>query len=148
VRASLSTPRGSAPYKLLLIEDNEDDLLALHHTLKSFALPTVIEVAGDGEKAIEMIDARQAPELLPDLVLVDLKLPKIDGVQVLRHIRSMPIYECVPVVMFTSSSEKPDVQKCYKMGGNSYVQKKIDFDEFQEDLRLLLQYWLQVNIVP
>jgi two-component system response regulator len=138
---------------ILLVEDNANDerltMLALE---KSNVLREVV-VARDGVEALDYLFARgphaqRDASDLPALVLLDLKLPRIDGIEVLRRIRSEPLTKMLPVVIFTSSSEERDLVECYSSGCNSYVCKPIDFSRFVESVRQLGLYWLVVNEAP
>jgi two-component system, response regulator len=130
---------------LLLVEDNPDDEAL---TLRAFAkqnLANPIIVARDGAEALELL--ARATEL-PQVVLLDLKLPRIDGLEVLRRIRADPRLHLLPVVILTSSREDEDLTRGYELGANSYVRKPVDFTQFCEAIRQLGLYWLVVNERP
>ena len=138
---------------ILLIEDNPDDEAL---TLRAFRRSNVrneIAVVRDGEEALHYLYAtgvhadRVAPAL-PQVVLLDLKLPKIDGLQVLRRIRQDRRTALLPVVILTSSREESDLIDGYRLGCNSYVRKPVDFDAFAEAARYLGHYWLLINEIP
>jgi CheY-like chemotaxis protein len=130
---------------ILLVEDNPDDEAL---TLRAFAKQNIcntVEVARDGAEALEMLN-RTAE--LPQVVLLDLKLPKIDGLEVLRRIRADARMKLLPVVILTSSREDEDVTRGYALGANSYVRKPVDFTQFSEAVRQLGLYWLVLNERP
>ena len=135
---------------ILLVEDNPDDELLTIRALKKNRISNEIVVAHDGVEAIDFLMAtgmfagRNINEV-PELILLDLKLPKINGLEVLKHLRSEPHTKYVPVVILTSSSEEQDIIKSYDLGANSFVQKPVDFDEFLEAARQLGVYWLIIN---
>lgn len=138
---------------ILLVEDNPDDeLLALRALKKNNILNPVI-IARDGEEALDYFFARgkfvgRNLNENPVVVLLDLKLPKIDGLEVLRQIRSNETTRLVPIVALTSSSEETDIKNSYSLGVNSYVRKPVDFDEFTKTVEMLGSYWLQINERP
>jgi len=130
---------------ILLVEDNPDDEALTVLALRSKTAANV-EVAHDGQEAINYLvnDGKD----LPRLVLLDLKLPKVDGLEVLRRIRDDERTRLVPVVILTSFNAPTDVAASYRLGANSYVRKPVDFDEFSETVRQLGSYWLAVNEPP
>lgn len=132
---------------ILLVEDNPDDEALMIRALKKNNIANEILVARDGVEALDylfgQIDGRQRP--LPQLILLDLKLPKIDGLEVLRRLRSEIRTKYIPVVVLTTSNEQRDVVESYNLGANSYVQKPVDFLEFMEATRQLGTYWLLLN---
>jgi two-component system response regulator len=135
---------------ILLVEDNPDDVLL---TLRAFERSRVVNeivVARDGAEALDYLFARGAhasrdPTVMPEVVLLDLKLPKVDGLEVLRRMRADDKTRRLPVVVLTSSNEEKDVITSYDLGANSFVRKPVDFDEFVEAARLLGLYWLILN---
>lgn len=137
---------------ILLVEDNpRDEELTLRALLKSKVLNPVV-VARDGVAALDYLFARgphagRSTAELPQLVLLDLKLPKVDGLEVLRVLRESEITKLLPVVILTSSIEEEDVMRSYSLGANSYVRKPVDFDQFSEAVRQLGLYWLVLNQV-
>lgn len=138
---------------ILLVEDNADDLELTLHALRSNNLANNIEVARDGEEALDFIFRRgqftnRARDSQPSLVLLDLKLPKVDGLEVLREIRNNAATRTVPVVILTSSREERDLVAGYQLGVNSYIQKPVDFKQFRDTVRQLGLYWLVVNQPP
>lgn len=130
---------------LLLVEDNVDDVALALRALGKCGIRSQIVVARDGVEALDIIFGT-ASGRLPRLVLLDLKLPRIDGLEVLRRIRADERTRRIPVVVLTSSREERDVSMSYELGVNSYVQKPVDFDRFVEVVRQLGVYWLDLNI--
>jgi two-component system response regulator len=138
---------------ILLVEDNPDDEALTLRALKKNNIANEVVVMRDGAEAVEYLsavetDATRTPKALPAVVMLDLKLPKLDGLEVLRHIRAQPRTRLVPVVILTSSREEEDVVKGYSLGANSYVRKPIDFIQFAEAIRMLGLYWLIINVTP
>jgi two-component system response regulator len=137
---------------ILLIEDNPDHEALTIRALKKAHVMNDIIVARDGAEALELlgIDSKpeRAPIPAPQLVLLDLKLPKVDGLEVLRRMRQEPRTKLVPVVVLTSSDEEGDVVTSYKLGANSYVCKPVDFVQFMEATKQLGLYWLVLNEAP
>ena len=136
---------------LLLVEDNPDDVLLARRAVKKAALPVAMQVAGDGDEAVAYLGgsgpfADRARHPLPALILLDLKLPKRSGLEVLRWIRSQPQLDTTPVVVLTSSSEDEDIQKAYTLGANSYLQKPVAFNGLVELLGVLGLYWFKNNL--
>ena len=138
---------------LLLVEDNPDDV---ELTLLAFGRSDVdseVVVARDGEEALHYLFATgpytgRDVTVMPDVILLDLKLPKLDGLEVLRQLRADERTQTVPVVILTSSREEEDIARSYQLGANSYVRKPVDFDEFHEAARRLSIYWLMLNEAP
>jgi len=138
---------------LLLVEDNPDDEALTLRALKKHNLANDIIVARDGQEALDYLFAQGAYSSrdinqLPQVVLLDLKLPKIDGLEVLEQIRANPVTRNVPVVILTSSNEEQDILRSYDLGANSYVRKPVDFEQFIEAARQLGLFWLVLNEVP
>ena len=127
---------------ILLVEDNPDDERLTIRALQRSRLKNSIQVARDGEQALTEIFSAN---LLPCVVLLDLKLPKVDGLEVLRQIRSNERTRLLPVVILTSSNEDRDIIESYNGGANSYVQKPVDFDQFTEAVSQLGLYWALIN---
>ncbi len=140
--------RQSLSPSILLVEDNPVDL---DLTLRAFArkrLTNRIEVARDGEEARECIARWQAGGPLPAVILLDIKLPKIDGLEVLRRIRSHAVGSTIPVVMLTSSGEDRDIATAYRLGANSYIVKPVDFAKFMDVAEQIELYWCLLNQPP
>jgi two-component system response regulator len=141
---------GRTDIEILLVEDDSDDLTLTLFALKKNNLANRIHVARDGEEALDFLFCRGAhasrnPEALPRVIFLDLKLPKVDGLQVLREIKNHPRTKSIPVVVMTSSTEREDVITGYQLGVNSYVQKPVDFERFQQLIGQLGLYWLLAN---
>jgi CheY-like chemotaxis protein len=138
---------------ILLVEDNPDDAeLALRALMRS-EIPSEVIVARDGVEALDYLfgtgkHAGRDTSLMPIVVLLDLKLPKVDGLEVLRTIRSAGATRLLPVVVLTSSDEERDLIDSYELGTNSYVRKPVDFTQFAEAVQQLSFYWLQLNEGP
>jgi CheY-like chemotaxis protein len=138
---------------ILLVEDNADDEALSVRALKKNGVQNEVVVAHDGVEAIEFLfgtgkHAGRDVRALPAVVLLDLKLPRLDGHEVLRQIRSDPRTKTLPVVVLTSSIEEADLCKSYGMGANSYLRKPVDFDQFMEAVRQIGIYWLVLNQAP
>lgn len=127
---------------ILLVEDNPDDEKLVIRSLRRSKIANEIKVARNGEEALDILFS-DAP--LPTLVLLDIKLPKIDGLEVLRRIRASDRTRLLPVVVLTSSSEERDIVDSYYLGANSYVRKPVEFDQFAEAVTQVGMYWLLVN---
>ncbi len=141
------------PGRILLVEDNEDDVALTVRALEKNHLQNEVEIVRDGQEALDLLFRRGAyasrpADDLPELILLDLKIPRVDGLEVLRQIRSSPVTKYLPVVVLTSSSRERDVVQSYQLGANSYVQKPVDFDDFIEATRQLGMYWLVLNKLP
>ena len=139
--------------EILLVEDNQDDVELTIHALRKENLANSIYVARDGEEALELLfcngdyDDRSFAQP-PRLVLLDLKLPKVNGMEVLKRIKTDPRTCAIPVVILTSSKEERDLIAGYGLGANSYIQKPVDFEQFQKVVKSAGFYWLLVNLVP
>ena len=133
--------------KILLVEDNEDEVELTLHALRKEHLANSIAVARDGEEALDFFFAGPL-DTLPKLVLLDLKLPKVDGLEVLKRLKADPRFRTIPVVILTSSKEERDLVKGYNLGANSYIQKPVDFDQFRETVKKVGLYWLLINQSP
>ena len=139
--------------RILLVEDNPDDEELTLVGLKRSGVLNEVKVVRDGEEALEFLFAEGAyrdrdPKEIPALILLDLKLPKLGGFDVLQKLRANPATSCVPVVILTSSSEEEDVVASYKMGANSFIRKPVEFDRFADAVRQLGLYWLLLNEPP
>lgn len=135
---------------ILVVEDNPDHLELTVLTLEEAGVKQEIAVARDGAEALEFLFglgafAGRDTQKQPRFVLLDMKLPKLSGLDVLRSIRANPLTALVPVIVLTSSSEHSDVVACYQSGANSFVRKPVDFADFTEKLSRLQAYWLGVN---
>ncbi len=138
---------------ILLVEDNADDEALTLRALKKNNITNRVVVARDGVQAIDYLlgtgsYAGRDPNDLPQIVLLDLKLPKLDGFEVLTRLRADPRTKLIPVVILTSSREDQDIARGYDLGANSYVRKPVDFEQFVEAVRQLGLYWLVLNEKP
>jgi CheY-like chemotaxis protein len=138
---------------ILVVEDDPDDLDLTLRALKDAHVGNRMLVARDGEEALDYIFCRGAhserdPNCHPKLILLDLKLPKVNGLEVLAQIKSDPRTQATPVVILTSSKREQDLLESYHLGTNSYIQKPVDFDQFQSTIKRLGYYWLLVNQPP
>ena len=139
--------------EILLVEDNPSDMELTLHVLTRNKLANHIEVVRDGVEALEFIFctgkyAGRKVENGPKVILLDLKLPKVDGLEVLRRVKADPRTKHIPVVVLTSSREERDIVESYQLGVNSYITKPVDFDQFTEAVRQLGYYWLLLNQPP
>ena len=132
-------------HPILLVEDNPVDVDLTIRAFKKRNLINPIQVARDGEEALEFVKKWESGELLPIVILLDLKLPKINGIEVLRHIKSHPKYKTIPVVILTTSSEDTDVKTAYELGANSYIVKPVNFNNFSEVAAQIEIYWSVFN---
>ena len=138
--------------EILLVEDNANDEMLALHAFKRYNIANKVHVVRDGAEALEYVFctgayANRAIEN-PKVILLDLKLPFVDGIEVLRQIRSNPRTKLIPVVMLTSSNEERDVVETYRLGVNSYIVKPVDFEQFNEVAKHLGYYWLLLNRQP
>lgn len=139
--------------EILLVEDNPSDVRLALHALKKHHLANHIEVVRDGAEALDFLFCRGAYahrriEDGPRVVLLDLKLPKVDGLDVLQQVKADPRTKATPIVVLTSSREERDVVESYQLGVNSYIVKPVDFEQFTEAVRQLGMYWLLLNQPP
>jgi two-component system response regulator len=138
---------------ILLVEDNADDEALTLRALKKSNILNEIVVARDGAEALDYLFATGSyagrdTRSMPSLVLLDLKLPKVDGLEVLRRMRADLRTRCLTVVIFTSSNEEQDLAGSYSLGANSYVRKPVDYGEFTDAVRQIGEYWLKLNEIP
>ncbi len=138
---------------ILLVEDNPDDEALTMRALRQNNVTNNVIVTRDGAEALDWLfgegeHANRDPKLLPQVILLDLKLPKIDGLEVLRRIRADDRTKLLPIVVLTSSKEEEDIIQAYRLGTNSYVRKPVDFVEFTNAVRQLGLFWLLLNEPP
>ena len=138
---------------ILLIEDNRDDEDLTLRAFKKNNLKNEVKVARDGADALDFLFGQGAYKdrdmsVTPQLILLDLKLPKVDGLEVLREIKGNPQTRAIPVVVLTSSKQEKDMVESYRLGVNSYVQKPVDFERFRQAINALGMYWLLINQTP
>ena len=133
---------------IFLVEDNPMDVDLALRAFKKRRLLNRIEVARDGEEALAWIPRWEAGETLPAVILLDLKLPRVDGLEVLRQIKANMNLRGVPIVVLTTSADNQDVKKAYELGANSYIVKPVDFDKFVEVASQIEVYWTVLNSRP
>ena len=131
---------------ILLVEDNDDDAELTLRALNKHKLATRIVRARDGIEARELLHGETS--LRPDLMLIDLNMPRLDGIGLLRKVRAQPTTRSLPIVILTSSNEDRDVIDGYRLGANSYVRKPVDFLTFSDAVKALGLYWLELNLAP
>ena len=137
-----------SPAYILLVEDNPDDEKLTLRALRQSEIPNETVVARDGEEACQFLFDEPDPNKLPDLVLLDLKLPKVGGLEILQRMRRDERTKSVPIVILTSSDEERDIMMSYNLGANSYIRKPVDYAQFIETVKLLGHYWLTANRRP
>jgi two-component system response regulator len=135
--------------RILLVEDNADDVLLLQRAWQKGHLQHELVVARDGQEALDYLfqDGRSVDDR-PSLIVLDLNLPRLNGLEVLARVRQDERFRLVPVVVLTSSLEHEDILRSYGLGANSYLRKPVDYQAFVEISRQLTQYWLQLNVSP
>jgi two-component system response regulator len=138
---------------ILLVDDSSEDRELLQHTLRRNQFQGRIEEARDGLEALDRLNCRgrwaaSDPKDLPRAVFLDVKMPRVDGIEVLRELRTTPHLVVVPVVMLTSSAEERDVATCYALGANSYVVKPVDMDDYFRSIADVGRYWVALNRTP
>ena len=133
---------------ILLVEDNPMDVDLTLRAFKRRRVINTIHVARDGEEALAWLPRWESGETWPAVILLDLKLPKVDGLEVLRQLKQHPTLRVIPIVVLTTSEESADVQAAYQLGVNSYIVKPVDFGEFAETVSQVGMYWLIANQVP
>jgi CheY-like chemotaxis protein len=139
--------------RILLVEDNPDDVTLALRAFQKNKIANEVKVIGDGEEALDYLLSRgiytgNDAEPLPEVLLLDLKIPKVEGLEVLRQIRAHKRTRLLPVVILTSSREERDMIDGYSLGANSYIQKPVDYSQFTEAIRQLGMYWLVLNEAP
>lgn len=139
------------PLLVLVVEDDADDEKLTLRALQGCGVPCIIDVVRDGVEALEYLAStgryagRTSPRL-PALVILDLKLPKANGLEVLKQVRGDAKFHGMPIVVMTSSDEESDITNSYRLGANSYIRKPVEFDVFTDAIRQLANYWLTLNI--
>jgi len=133
---------------ILLVEDNPLDVDLTLRAFKRRKITNPIEVARDGEEALAWLPRWEAGAEKPVVILLDLKMPKVDGLEVLQQIKSHPDFKTIPVVVLTSSAEDRDVREAYKLGANSYIVKPVNFEKFMDVAEQIELYWTVLNQPP
>ena len=137
---------------VLLIEDNQDHAFLTRKILRQSETVASVQVIHDGEEALELLERRgryrESVLPRPDLILLDIKLPKLDGFELLQRIKANPDVGWVPVVLLTTSARDEEIARGYRLGANSYVTKPIQFDEFAKKIRHIEEYWSRVSELP
>ena len=141
------------PVEILLVEDRASDVELTTRALKQYNLANYIHVVKDGAEALEFLFATGAYadrriEDSPKLILLDVKMPKVSGIEVLSKIKNDERTKTIPVVMLTSSEESRDLEECYRLGVNSYIVKPVEFEKFTEAVKQVGLYWLLLNQMP
>lgn len=135
--------------RILLVEDNPDDEALARRALKKSALADDLIVAKDGVEALDyLLGETRSGEDMPDLILLDINLPRLNGLEVLKRLRRHPPTHNLPVVMFSSSREEQDIATSYEYGCNSYIRKPVDFNKFSDMIMQVERYWLSLNEAP
>ncbi|MDX8384242.1 MAG: response regulator [Ghiorsea sp.] len=133
--------------QVLLVEDNPDDQLLAKRVIRDHGTANYeLHIVDDGQKALTWL--YDTPKATPDLIVLDLNLPKVSGLDVLKRIRQEKATQCTPVVILTTSDEESDIKTSYERGANSYIKKPVNFNEFSHTWKFLDEYWLQVNTAP
>ena len=137
---------------IFLVEDNPDDVELTLHALKKNNIVNPVKIARDGQEALDYLfyngQYQNGQHDLPNVILLDLKLPKVDGIEVLQKIKGDRKLKLIPVVVLTSSKEESDLLRSYDLGVNSYIRKPVDFDQFVETVRQIGFYWMLINEQP
>lgn len=144
--------RTQAPL-ILLVEDNEDDVLLTLRALKGLNLLNRVEVVRDGAEAVEFLfgegkHSGRAKSMLPQLILLDINLPRLSGIEVLKRVKSAESTKTIPIIMLTTSGQEKDMKAAYEFGANSYIRKPVESEAFQQAINNLGFYWLAVNTPP
>jgi CheY-like chemotaxis protein len=133
---------------IVLVEDNEDDIVLTRRALSRNKIGNPLVIARDGAEALELLLGANGASINPAIILLDLQLPKVDGLSVLRRLREDPRTTLTPIVVLTSSKAEQDVVAGYNLRANSYIRKPVDFDQFTEAVRQIGMYWLLLNEPP
>jgi len=137
--------------KILLVEDNPDDVELTLLAFKKYNFSNEIIVARDGQEALDILfpfNEKSQKSKLPDIILLDLKLPKVSGLEVLKEIKTHPETRIIPVIVLTTSNEDRDIRDSYRLGVNSYIRKPVEFNKFVEVVKQLGLYWILLNEIP
>ena len=145
--------KSQTPAIILVVEDDLGDQILIQESLQANSNSKLVRLVSDGEEALEYLRrsnryASPAEAPRPDLILLDLNMPRLGGKEVLARVKADPVLRSIPTVAFTTSCREEDVASCYSMGANSFVQKPTDFDQFQTVIRSVEHYWLKVSLFP
>jgi CheY-like chemotaxis protein len=141
-------PYEPTSHRLLLVDDNNLDIDLFDRALRKINSNIKLETANGGEQALEHLQQWESGTSVPVVILLDLKMPKISGLEVLQIFKSHPRFKTIPVVILTSSNEMSDIAQAYDLGANSYIMKSVDYDEFAKAVAMIHHYWCQLNIYP
>ncbi len=133
---------------ILLVEDNEGDIILTREALSDVKIKNTVSVARDGEAAIHFLNDASSRYLLPDIILLDINLPKIDGKEVLSYIKSNPSLKKIPVVMLTTSSSNVDVDEAYNNFANCFITKPVDLNKFFDVVKMIEDFWISIVKLP
>ena len=137
----------SKTHPILIVDDNEDDCEAVTRAFKRVSLSNPISLCTTGQAALDFL-TREPKTDRPALIMLDLNMPGMDGLQLLQHIRHNKDLQQIPIVIWTTSSNGKDIDACYQMGANAYMQKPVVFEELVESVRQLKKYWLETALLP
>ncbi len=145
--------RRRLPWLILVVDDDYGDQILIQEALQASGICKQIQIVSDGEEAMEYLRGQGRYAALgscrrPDLILLDLNMPRLGGKEVLAMIKADQNFRSIPVVAFTTSGRQEDISQCYGLGVNSYVQKPVNFQEFQRVLRRVEEYWLEISLPP
>jgi CheY-like chemotaxis protein len=141
------------PYKtishhILLVDDSTLDVDLFERAIRKTTSNIKLEMARDGDEALACLKQWESGAPLPIVILLDLQMPKVNGLEVIRALKSHPRFKTIPIVVLTSSNEIANIQQAYDLGANSYIMKSVDYDEFARAVALIHHYWCQLNIYP
>lgn len=132
--------------KVILVEDNLADVELVKLSVRELENPVDLVHVGDGQELLNFLQTANLSEIA--LILLDLNMPRVSGIDVLRHMQDNPSYKKVPVVMFTTSNSKSDIMKCYELGAKAFVCKPLDIFEFNNSIRSIVEFWTGINMLP
>jgi CheY-like chemotaxis protein len=136
------------PVKILLVEDNPHDVEITVRALKKGQIKNELLVAKDGQEALDMLLGDGSDRLLPGLILLDLNLPKVNGLDVLKRLKADPELKRVPVIVLTASTQEEDIVRSYDLGVNTFISKPVEFEEFIKVVTMIEQYWIFIATLP
>jgi len=136
------------PIHILLIEDNDGDILLTLEALEEFKIMNKVTVIKDGKKAIDFFETSPAKESIPDMILLDINLPKKSGSEVLHYIKTSNAYKQIPIIMLTTSSSEADITQSYKNYANCYITKPIDVTDFMKAVAKIEEFWINIVTMP